>query len=139
MSVFLDISAALDGNLNSMAGKPDIAWENVKYTPAVGTIYVRPTLIPGDTTQASLGTSGTDESIGIYQVDVFTEAGQGKNEAVVMADKIANRFKRGTVMTYNGVNVRVISVSRQVGFNDAGGYYMIPVEINYISFTQPRT
>ena len=139
MSVFLDISAALDSNLNSMVGKPPIAWENSGYEPTVGTLYARPTLIAGESTQATLGDSGTDMNIGIYQVDVFAEAGQGKNEALVMADLIADQFKRGTVLTYNSRTVRVNNVSRQAGINNADGWYQVIVEVNYISFTQPRT
>lgn len=139
MSVYLDISAALDSNLNSMSGKPPIAWENVAYEPTPGTLFARPTLIPGDTTQASLGTSGTDENIGIYQIDIFAEAGQGKNEAVVMADTIADQFKRGTYLTYNSRTVRIVNASRQAMINNADGWAQLPVVITYISFTEPRT
>lgn len=138
MSVFIDQSAAFDSHLNSMVGKPPIAWENRPYEPSLGTLYARPTLIPGDMVQASLGDSGQDQSVGVYQIDVFAEAGQGKNEAVVMADTIANHFKRGTELTYNSRVVRIRSVSRQVGVMD-NGWYKIIVEIAYISFTEART
>jgi len=138
MSVFLDISAALDGRLNSMVGLPPVAWENTNYEPVVGTLYLRPTNITGDTNQATLGDSGTDLTIGIYQVDVLAEAGKGKNTALVMADKIADHFKRGTDLTYNSRVVTVISVQRSVSTIDAG-WYIIPVEIIYKSFTTART
>lgn len=139
MTVFFDISAALDGNLDSMSGKPPIALENGKYTPVMGTLFVRPTLIPGDTIQASLGSTGTDQSVGIYQIDIFSEAGEGKNEAIIMADLIADQFKRGTVMTYNSRTVRVMNVSRGSSVNNVDGWFQIPIVITYISFTQPRT
>ncbi len=138
MSIFLDISAAFDNHLNTMTGKPSIAWENKIYTPVTGTLYARPTLLPGDVSQATLGDSGTDQNLGIYQIDVFAEAGKGKNEAVSMADTIANRFKRGTDLTYNGRTIRVRSVSRQAGINNADGWFQIPIEIIYISFTEAR-
>lgn len=139
MSVFLDISAALDGRLNTMTGKPAVSWENVSYTPVNGTLYIRPTLLAGDTNQASLGDSGTDQNIGIYQLDVFAPAGTGKGAAIVMADTIANQFKRGTVLTYSGVTVRVKNASRQAAINNADGWYQVPVVVTYISYTQPRT
>ena len=139
MSVFLDISAALDTNLNAMVGKPPIAWENTSYEPVVGTLYARPTLIAGDVTQSTLGDSGTDMNLGIYQIDVFSEAGKGKNEAIVMADLIADQFKRGTNLVYNSRTVRINSASRQVGINNADGWYQIIVEISYVSFTEART
>jgi len=138
MSVFLDISAALDGQLNTMVGIPPVAWENRPYDPINGTLYVRPTLLSGDVTQATLGASGTDSNIGIYQIDVFSENGKGKNEAVAMADTIADRFKRGTNLTYNGRVVRIRDVSRQTGINNTDGWYQIPVEISFIAYTSAR-
>lgn len=138
MSIFLDISAALDTQLNTMSGLPPVAWENRGYTPVVGTLYIRPTLISGDVVQATLGDAGTDMNVGIYQVDIFAEAGKGKNEALVMADKIADQFKRGTDLTYNSRTVRVRNVSRQVGINNVDGWFQVIVEISYISFTEAR-
>ena len=138
MSVFVDISAALEDHLNNMVGKPPIAWENFGYEPTTGTLYIRPTLLAGDVVQASLGDSGQDMSVGIYQIDVFSQAGQGKKEALEMADTIANQFKRGTDLTYNGRNVRIRNVSRQVAINNADGWYQIIIEISYISFTEAR-
>lgn len=138
MSVFIDISAALDGRLNTMASLPPVAWENVEYAPVVGTLYLRPTLLMGDSTQASLGDSGEDENIGVYQVDVFAEAGTGKNAAIVMADNIANHFKRGTDMVYNGRTVRVQSASRGPA-STSDGWYQMPVNITFYSITDART
>ena len=139
MSIFLDTSAALDSNLNDMPGKPDVAWENFPFEPAVGTLWIRPTILPGDTVQASLGTTGQDMSQGIYQVDVFAEAGAGKNEAVAMADKIADQFKRGTILTYNDLKVRISAVSRQASVNNSDGWFQIPINVVWISYTEART
>lgn len=138
MSVFLDISAALDGQLNTMVGLPPVAWENVTYEPVMGTLYLRPTNIPGDTTQATMGDSGQDFTIGIYQVDVFAPSGGGKNSAVVMADLVADQFKRGSDLTYNTRVVTVTSARRGVASQE-DGWYMLPVEIVYKSFTTART
>lgn len=140
MSVFADISYMLDTHLGGMTGKPNlIAWENRVVEPVKDELYIRPTLISGDVNQATLGESGTDMNIGIYQVDVFAPSGKGKKEAIEMADLIANRFKRGTDLTHNGRTLRTRSVSRQVAVNDINGWFMIPVEINYIAYTEART
>lgn len=137
MSVFLDISAALDGRLNTMTSVPPVAWDNDTYEPTIGTLYLRPTNIPGDTLQSTLGDTGQDVTNGIYQVDVFAPLGEGKNEATVMADLVADRFKRGTDMVYNSRTVTVRSVSRQAA-NTSGGWYQIPVVIVYRAFTEAR-
>ena len=138
MSVFTDISAALDGRLNTLADSPPVAWENKEYTPTKSTLYLRPTNLAGSTTQSSLGTSGEDMNEGVYQVDVFAPAGRGKKAANDAADGVADHFKRGTDLTYNGRTVRVRSVSRGAGRN-SNGWYQIPVIINYYAITAART
>ena len=134
----MDISAALDAHLNTMVGLPPVAWENRSYTPVVGTLYVRPTNLQGVTIASSQSASkGQDVTIGVYQIDVFAEAGEGKNDAVTMADTIADQFKMDTELTYNSRLVRVASVSRGTA-NTADGWYQIPVEIVYNAYSARR-
>ena len=137
MSEFLSISAALDGHLNGMASVPPVAWSNTDYTPVIGTLYLRPTLLPGDTVGATISATGTDEHIGLYQVDIFAPAGAGKNAAIVMADLIADRFKPVTELTHSTVIVRSVRVSREAATTE-NGWYRMPVVIQYLSFTTKR-
>lgn len=137
MTVFADISAALDARLNAMAGLPPVAWENTGYEPTTGTLFLRPTLLPADTAGATLSDTGTDEHIGVYQVDVFAPLGEGKAEAVAMADSIAEQFKPVTELTYNSRLVRCVAVSRGVGSRD-DSWYQIPVTVSYLSYTTKR-
>jgi len=137
MSVFTDISAALDARLSTMANLPPVASENEAYTPTQGTLFLRVTLLPGDTFQSSLGATGQDKTNGIYQVDIFAESGQGKAEAIAMADNVANHMKRGTILTYNSRQVTIRSAQRRTGTN-SDGWYKIPVEIVFYSYTQAR-
>jgi len=140
MSVFLDISAALDGHLERMDCLPDgVAWENYDFEPSGGTLWIRPKLLPGETVQSSLGTDGTDLSNGVYQIDIFSKAGMGKNEAVMMADTIADRFKRGTELIYNSRVITIRNVSRLAGTVNAEGWFQVTIEIIYRTFTQART
>jgi len=138
MTVFADISGALDEHLYDMTSLPSVAWPNKNFSPVTGTLYIRPTLIPGDSTQATLGEDGEDMNVGVYQVDVFAEAGKGKQEAMRMVDKIADRFKRGTDLTYNSRNVRIRNVNQLPAINNPDGWFQVPIEIVYISYTQPR-
>lgn len=140
MSVNLDISAALDTHLNSMSGVPSlVAWENLNVTPVVGTLWLRATNLQGDTVALTQGlTAGLDATVGVYQIDVFAEAGQGKNEAVVMSDTITDRFKMDTELTYNSRLVRITQVNRGIGRNDGNGYYHIPINIVYQAQTLRR-
>lgn len=138
MSVFLDISAALDARLNTMTGLPDVAWENKVYEPTLNELYLRATHLPADTVAGTIGDSiSTDLSTGIYQVDVFAPAGDGKSEGYVMADLIADHLKRDTELTYNSRTVRIKNVSLSPARQD-NGWYQIPVNISYYSFTTAR-
>lgn len=138
MSVFTDIQAALHSHLNTMAGKPPIAWENSEYQPTAGTLFARPSLLPGESVQATLGTDGQDSNVGVFQVDIFGPIDLGHGETVAMADTIADHFKRGTYLTYNSRVIRIRSVSRGAAGRD-DNWYQIPVEINYIAYTAART
>ena len=137
MSEFLSISAALDARLNAMTSVPPVAWENLAYKPIKGTLYLRPTLLPAGTVGATVGATGTDEHVGIYQVDVMGDSGKGKNAAIVMADLIADQFKPVTELTHGGLTVRCVTVSRGRAQTE-DDRYMIPVEIKYLSFTTKR-
>ena len=135
MSAFTDISAALDSRTDLLS--LPTAWENGDYTPENGTLYLRTTLLPADTVQSELGSTGLDEHSGIYQIDVLAQSGGGKGQAIIQADLVADQFARGTVLTYNGVNVRIGSVSRGVG-NRQDAWFIFPVFIEYQSFITPR-
>lgn len=140
MSVNIDISAALDKHLNDMTGVPSlVAWENLNIIPIVGTLWLRATNLQGDTVSLTVGaTAGKDATVGVYQIDVFAEAGQGKNEAVVMSDTITDRFKMDTELTYNSRFVRITQVNRGIGRNDGNGWYHIPINIVYEAHTLRR-
>lgn len=138
-TAFLDISAALDGALNTFASGASVAvaWENSNFEPTTGTKYLRPTLLPADTTQAESGSSGKDFTTGIYQVDVICPINTGKGEAVNLADDIADTFSRGSIHTYNGVNVRIRRASRRAGNRD-GAWFIVPVDIEFFVYTAAR-
>lgn len=138
MSVFTDISIALDTQLGTLSSSPPVAWPNSAYTPVTGTTYIRPTLLPASSEIATIGlTTSTDLNTGIYQVDVFTEAGTGKSAGMVMADLVADHFKRDTNLVYNGRTVTIKNVSQSPANTD-NGWFQIPVNIEYQSFTAER-
>jgi hypothetical protein len=111
------------------------AWENKDFTPTQGQLYVRPTLLPGNTEPSSFDSS--DEHLGVYQVDVIAPSNKGKGEALIQADLIADQFKSRQVLTYNGVKVHLTSVSRGNGAL-SDGWYILPITAAYRAYTAPR-
>lgn len=134
MTAFIDISAALDNHLNTMLSLPSVAWPNKKFTPEIGTAYIRPTQLMGDSVPT---TSSDDMNTGIYQIDIFAEAGKGKEKVQEIADLLADRFKPDTKMVYNGVTVKIKTASQRPAINN-DGWYQMPIEIVYYSFTVRR-
>jgi hypothetical protein len=133
---YADIASALDSALNALGRV--VAWENRHFTPPTdGTLYLRQTNLSGDTSQADLGASGQDYSIGIYQIDVIAPFGKGKAALYTLADTVADSFKRGTTATYNGVTVRVRNVMRDPMVIDQQ-QAMIPVVVYYEAYTAAR-
>ena len=132
---FLDISAALDSNLATFAAANgvSVAYENIEFTPTVGTLYIRPTNLPANTLPLGISFNSALNHLGIYQIDVIAPVDKGKGAAVSMADLIVSAYPRGD-LTYNGVKVRIKSASRNTGTRD-GAYYIVSVIITYKSIT----
>ena len=131
---FADMQAALDTRLSTLSGGYDIAWPNINFEPDAGSTFLRPSFIPGDTLQVSLGASGRDETIVIYQVDVVTPRGSGRSP---LTDSVADHFARGTVLTSNSTELIVRSVSIGPAINDEA-WHFVPVSITAQIYTEAR-
>ena len=68
--------AALDTRLNALSGSTPIAWPNIKYDPTLGTMFLRPTFLPGKTTRLLINDT-IQYNVGIYQDDEFGEQNKG--------------------------------------------------------------
>ena len=132
MMTFSDIRGALQERLATMPLEYPVAWENVKFEPN-GEIYLRATLLTGATDQFCLGESGSNETSGIFQVDVFYPKGKGQD---CIPDQIANWFER-QFLTLNETTVRCRGVSVLQGEDDKN-YFIVPVQIVYQAITGAR-
>jgi hypothetical protein len=131
---FADIEAAFTVHMNELADRPAVAWPNVKFEPNGKKPYLRLNVIPAETVQASLGATGKDETNGICQITCFAPTGTGRTD---LPDIIADHFKRGTVLSYNGTSIRLRSPSIGPAVAD-GAFYFVPVSIPYQTFTEAR-
>lgn len=140
MSVFFDISAALDARTATISGTPPVALPNSKYEPTKGVLYLKVDLLPADTEGSSIGigNGGTDDYVGVYLINIFAPADDvdGKFAAYTMADTVADHYKEGTLLTYNGRVVRCESASLAPA-QRSGDRWQVPVRIRYYSH-QPK-
>lgn len=109
-TMYSDIRTALSQRLETMPGVIAVAWENARFVPTTGVPYLIPSVMWGEAQQAEQGATGRNWEIGVYQITAVYPGGTGVTEINTMAGKIKERFKRGTVLTYNGVYVTVRKV-----------------------------
>jgi hypothetical protein len=126
------IAAALATKLNTL--NLPTHWENSKFTPVAGQIYVSESLLQGATIPIGIATGSSDELGGIYQVLVYAPMDAGKGAGRAVADTVAAAFQRGARLTYQSVTVTIQSVSQSAAFI-SGDRFVIPVSIAYRSFS----
>ncbi len=122
------IESALNAQLNTL-GIP-ISWENVGFKSTKGTLWIRPTFMPGQSRAAAIGKNSQDRITGIYQVDVFAPADEGVYAGGQQVDSIMTLFKRGTALTYSGVIVKINKVWRSTARSEPDWYH-IPVIVEW--------
>ena len=99
------ISAALATQLNTL--ELPTHWENAKFTPTNGQIYLSETLLSGDTIPVGVSSAASDEFGGVYQVLVYAPADANKGPARSIADDVAAAFQRGDILFLNNSVDRV--------------------------------
>jgi hypothetical protein len=132
MGVFSDIRQALEAKLANLSPMPSCAWPGVAFTPAPGTLFIKPDLVPGITNQHELGSTGPFKYLGVFQVSVFAPPGLGMGAALTQADAIEALFKRAK-LTANNTVIYISSVSVGPALPEAD-WLLLPVSINYFAF-----
>jgi hypothetical protein len=130
---YKDLSGALGKQLNNVSGSLDIVWENTEYDPTIGRPFLRTWLLPNQTINSSLGLKGFSEYNGIFQIDCMYPIGSGWGSARTNVDTICSSFKRGTIVTYNKVEVRIWGSSPEPALID-GDWYRLPISVYYSSW-----
>jgi len=137
MSGTTEIRAALISRLIAVSpgaaiSSSSIAWENKSFTPVAGTRWYRATFLPGMAQAAAVGVDAQNRHYGLMQVDVCEPKNLGDALAGTEAERIATCYKRGTVLTYSGVSVRVERAYRGAAIPNED-WFMVPVLIEYRS------
>jgi len=134
-SIHKDIRAALESHLNNTANLPTIAYENVAFTPVVGTAFLKSQYVPTSTKPAVRGLNPQLRYQGIYSITVFAPEGAGPNEAEGYINAIINSFAATTDITFTNGDGDTFKVSidyseRQQGMIDSP-WYFTPINIGW--------
>lgn len=158
-SVYDDIRSALELKLNSIAGLPSIAWENLSFSPTTGQAYVKPRLIPTRREPAVRGLNPQMYYQGVFRIECYVPEGNGPGTGDTLANTIINALEATTSIYYDNVNdalltedeafivlesggrtlldnVTYVSIryaERELGEVD-GAFYMIPVNIGWFLY-----
>lgn len=125
------ISAALASQLDTL-GFPT-HWENSKFTPPAGAIYLREDLLSGETIPMGVSSASSDEFGGVYQVLVYAPLDNNKGPARLAADAVSAAFQRGDRLTYDGLTVTIQRTTQDPPFV-SGDRFVIPVSITYRAY-----
>jgi hypothetical protein len=129
-----DIEKALDfrmGEYKTVYPIP-VEYPDVAYTPIIGTSYLKIDYLNTPTIQVQLGTKAADRATGIYQITLNVENNKGSAEATKIITQLKEFFKRGTIASYNGLNVRILGFYLG-SYSSEGDYYREVVNIIFRS------
>lgn len=131
MSLINNIQNALNTQLASISGLPVIYYPNVEKEPAQGTSFLRPTLLPANSTLFTL--NNENEHKGIYQVDIFTQLKKGTAPILLIADAIRDNFNAHKSITSGSdvIHIQQISMSQA---QRVESWWMCYVQINYLCY-----
>lgn len=101
----LKVRAALESALNAMSPALATAWENVPFTPTVGTPY-QDVFIQFNEPENPVFDEGYREN-GILQINLRYPKGTGSKDAATRAELIRSTFKRGYSFSASGVTVTI--------------------------------
>lgn len=140
-AVEVAIELALMGRAQAFAAAQSlgIALPNIAYTPPTVSAtakYLRASFLPADTNTLAVGV-GSDQHYGMLQLDVVFGNGGGEIAPARIVAAIISYFKRDTLMTSNGFNVRVSKTPYRGPQLLDGAWTFIPVRIPYNSFANP--
>lgn len=124
------VQAALDARLQALTGLPPIQLENTRYKSVTGQPFTRATLMPAQTSQVSVGVTGRDQLIGLYQIDVVIPSDTGVAPANILADQLVGHFYRGLSLTQSGVTTHIKKTWRGAGYR-VEQFYMVPVSVQW--------
>ena len=120
------VQAYQDGNFGL-----DTNYENRDFQPPGG-LWAKLDTLPSFSNPATMGKSGSDLEIGIFQITICAPLKQGSGDALDKCDEIRAHFI-GKDFSFGAATVTITSILRGPGNTD-DGYYRIPLTINYKTY-----
>lgn len=96
--------------------------------------WLRLTVLPNQPIQVALGESGTDTITGVFQIDVFTPKGSGRNAGLGIIDNLCEgAFKSGLRYTVTDGEVKIRSAGL-VATQEETNWYQYVINVEFIAY-----
>lgn len=126
-----EIQIAFNSALATAFSTMPIAWENARYTPVIGTAFLRAWLLPAEVDVITLGPGPFQEHHGIFQVSVVYPIGVGFVTPKAKAAEVVELFRAGTVINSNTLRIVCEKAWPSTAIIEEDGWYFIPVSVRY--------
>jgi len=136
-TVYTDLYASVTGKFATLATTNSwtIAGPNFPFTPVEGQEYYELSFVLGQPTQHFLGTNGQNQLDFAFRVLIHRPKGKGYGDALLDGEKIVEAFKRGTIISTTGFDIKVWSASILGGYQSEDGWFVTPVQIMCRAYT----
>jgi len=133
-SIYDDIRSAFEVNLAAVSGIPEIAWENVSFSPTTGQSYIHVRMVPTIREPAVRGQNPQMYYQGYFLVTCCTPEGTGPSAGDTLANLIIDAFEAATDITHNSTTLSIRYAERDLGVQE-GSHYHIPVRIGWYIYS----
>lgn len=126
------INAALAERLQTLTYSTEFL--NAPALNAAG-LYLVEAYMPNRTSEVGMADNSSNDYMGLYQVTVKVARDTYKKDALTVADEVGQLFKRGTVLAYGSISVRVQRVSMGEPAYE-GDKFVVPVTVEWRCFAK---
>lgn len=105
-----------------------VAFENIKFTPTVGTPYVTLVYSPG---QPNPYTNTEDLMYGVYYIELNYPSGTGDAQMLTDFETVRTRFVSGTQLSHGGTVTEIMSCGRTAGSIMDNNWFRTSIRVNF--------
>jgi len=135
MNYLIDIRKPLIDAFIAVVGTTyEIEYENAGFEAPADDNYLSVYFVTNDTTAASLGDNGLNETDGFLQIDLNWQPETGEYDQSVLIAQLATAFKIGRAFVSNDVTTKIRSF-RSVPGRKVNNYWRMSASIIWYSFS----
>lgn len=128
-----EIRSILETQLAAVNDVPQIAYENVPYSPTTGISYIEVNFVPTSRRPAVRGLNPQQRYEGIFIINCYAPEGKGPAAAETIAENVMTAFEATTSLTTNNITVSVDYSEVRQGYLDSP-WFVVPVSIGWYAY-----